>query len=70
MQRELCLLHPQALPSLGEVSTLPKERKVLLVFIPEFCIGHLGWRGMNLSLKSVSTEISAEWRPTSVGRMV
>lgn len=45
----------------GEVSTLSREQKLLLISIPEFYVGHLGWRNMNLSLSSVSAEISTEW---------
>lgn len=52
----------------GEVSSLPKEHKSLLIFMPEFYIGHLGWRNVNLSLSSVSAETSTEWRLTSVCR--
>lgn len=52
----------------GEVSTLPKEHMLWLIVIPEFYIGHLGWRNMTLSLSSVSAEISTEWRPTLVCR--
>lgn len=28
----------------GQVSSLPKEHKLLLIFIPEFYKGHLDWR--------------------------
>lgn len=28
----------------GQVSPLPKEHKLLLLFIPEFYKGHLDWR--------------------------
>lgn len=48
----LCFLHPQAFILPGDVSTLPKEQKLLLILIPELYVGHLGWRNMNLSLSS------------------
>lgn len=51
-----------------EVSTLPKQHKVLLIFMPGFYVSHLGWRNVTLSLSCVSAEISTGWRPASLYR--